>query len=100
MTIKLASGIPPPGKTTLLMMTIAAGMLGLSGAAYADIVTATFTGTVNFVFDETGGLPSASEGDTLVASYVFDTAQATDTMIDPVYGGFTYGPYGTFVTAR
>jgi PEP-CTERM motif len=85
-------------KTKFLMMTIAAGVLGLSGAASAEIVTATFTGTVNFVFDPDGGLPSASEGDTLVATYVFDLDQATQSAILPT-GGEMSGPYGSFATA-
>jgi PEP-CTERM motif len=85
-------------KTSLLMITIAAGVLGLSGAASAEIVTATFTGTVNFVFDPDGGLPSASEGDTLVTTYVFDLDQATQSDILPT-GGESSGPYGSFVTA-
>ena len=63
-------------KTNLLMMTIAAGVLGLSGAASAEIVTATFTGSVTSVLEEADGLPPASEGDSLVATYVFDTDQA------------------------
>ncbi len=86
-------------KTGLLMMTMAAGVLGLSGAASAEIVTATFTGSVTSVFDSGGGLPPASEGDTLVATYVFDLANADNTTIDPITGGYTAGPYGSFVTA-
>jgi hypothetical protein len=85
-------------KTNLLMMTIAAGFLGLSGAASAEIVTATFTGSVTSVFDSGGGLPSASEGDTLVATYVFDLDQATQSSLLPT-GGEISGPYGSFVTA-
>ena len=73
-------------KTSLLMMMVAAGVLGLSGAASAEIMTATFTGTVNFVFDPDGGLPAASEGDTLVATYVFNPANAIDTNILPTSG--------------
>jgi hypothetical protein len=87
-------------KTNLLMMTIAAGVLGLSGAASAEIVTATFTGSVTSVFDSNEGLPSASEGDALVATYVFDTDQAAplSTLIGPT-GGFIGGLYYSFVTA-
>jgi hypothetical protein len=85
-------------KTSLLMITIAADVLGLSGAASAEIVTATFTGTVNLVFYPDGGLPSASVGDTLVATYVFDLANATGSDILPT-GGFSAGPYGSFATA-
>jgi hypothetical protein len=85
-------------KTSLLMMTIAAGVLGLSGAASAEIVTATFTGTVTSVFDSGGGLPPASEGDSLVATYVFDLDQATQSSLLPT-GGEISGPYGSFVTA-
>jgi hypothetical protein len=99
MTIKFASGIAAPGKTNLLIMSIAAAVLGLPAAASAEIVTATFTGTVNFVFDPDGGLPPASEGDAFVATYVFNLANATDTLIDPMTGGFSSGPYGSFVTA-
>ena len=62
-----------------------------------EIVTATFTGTVNFVFDPDGGLPAASEGDTLVATYVFDLDKATQSTILPT-GGESSGPYGSFVT--
>jgi hypothetical protein len=80
------------------MMTIAAGVLGLSGAASAEIVTATFTGTVTSVFDSGGGLPPASEGDSLVATYVFDFDQATQSSLLPT-GGEISGPYGSFVTA-
>ncbi len=86
-------------KTNLLMMAVAAGVFGLPCVASAEIVTATFTGTVNFVFDQSGGLPPASEGDTFVATYVFNLANATDTMIDPTIGGFSAGPYGSFATA-
>ena len=87
-------------KTNLLMMTIAAGVLGLSGAASAEIVTATFTGSVTSVLEEADGLPPASEGDSLVATYVFDTDQAAplSTMIGPT-GGFIGGLYYSFVTA-
>jgi hypothetical protein len=98
MTIKLASGIAALGKTKFLMMTIAAGVFGLSGAASAEIVTATFTGTVNFVLDPDAGLPPASEGDALVATYVFDLDEATQSSILPT-GGESSGPYGSFVTA-
>jgi hypothetical protein len=98
MTIKFASGIAAPGKTNLLMMTIAAGVLGLSGAASAEIVTATFTGTVTSVLGSGGGLPPASEGDPLVATYVFDLDQATGSSLLPT-GGEISGPYGSFVTA-
>jgi hypothetical protein len=97
--IKFVSGIAAPGKTKLLMMTIAAGMFGLSGAASADTVTVTYTGTVNLVVDPDGGLPGASDDDTVVATYVFNLANATDTLIDPTDGGFSAGPYGSFVTA-
>jgi hypothetical protein len=87
-------------KTNLLMMTIAAGVLGLSGAASAEIVTATFTGSVTSVFDSQEGLPPASEGESLVAAYAFDTDQAAplSTLIDPT-GGFIGGLYYSFVTA-
>jgi hypothetical protein len=87
-------------KTNLLMMTIAVGVLGLSGAASAEIVTATFTGSVTSVLEEADGLPPASEGDSLVATYVFDTDQvaAESTMIGPT-GGFIGGLYFSFVTA-
>ena len=85
-------------KTSLLMMTIAAGSFGLSGAASADTVTVTYTGPVILV-SAADGIPSASEGDTLVATYVFDLPNATDTMIGPTDGGFAFGPYGSFVTA-
>jgi PEP-CTERM motif len=85
-------------KTKLLMMTVAAGVLGLSGAASAEIVTATFTGTVNFVFNESGGLPPATEGDSFVATYVFDIDQATQSALLPT-GGEIAGPYGLFATA-
>jgi hypothetical protein len=86
-------------KTSLLMMTIAAGIFGCSAVASAETVTATFTGTVNFVFDPDGGLPPASEGDAFVATYVFNLANATNTTIDPTTGGESSGPYGSFVTA-
>ncbi len=85
-------------KTSLLTMTIAAGVFGLSGAASAELVTATFTGTVNFVYEPDDGLPPASDGDTLVATYVFDTDQSTGSSILPT-GGEVSGPYGSFVTA-
>ena len=86
-------------KTSLLMTTIAAGLFGLSGAASADIVTVTYTGPVILVSDAGGTVPAASEGDTLVASYVFNLPNATDTLIGPTDGGFAFGPYGSFVTA-
>jgi PEP-CTERM motif len=84
-------------KTKLLMMTIAAGVLGLSGAASAEIVTVAYTGTVDLITDN-GGLPPVSDGDTLVATYVFNLPNATNTGILPT-GGFADGPYGSFVTA-
>ena len=84
-------------KTSLLMMTIAAGVFGLSGAASAEIVTVAYAGTVELITDN-GGLPSVSDGDTLVATYVFNLPNATDTDIGPT-GGFSSGPYGSFVTA-
>jgi hypothetical protein len=103
MTIKLASGITALGKNKSLMITIAAAFIGLSGAAYADIVTVTYTGTVTVVANANGGLPPASDGDTLVATYVFNlddatVSDATDSDIGP-NGGFYSGPYGSFVTA-
>jgi hypothetical protein len=45
------------------------------------------------------GIPLASEGDTLVATYVFNLDNATASIIDPTDGGFASGPYGSFVTA-
>jgi hypothetical protein len=78
---------------------VAAGVLCLSGAASAEIVTVTYTGPVILVSDANGAVPAASEGDTLVATYVFNLVNATDTMIDPAAGGFSFGPYGSFVTA-
>ena len=98
MTIKFVTGIAATRKSKFLMLTIAAGVLGLSGAASAEIVTATFTGTVTSVFDSGGGLPPASEGDALVATYVFDLDQATQSSLLPT-GGEISGPYGSFVTA-
>lgn len=86
-------------KTNLLMMAVAAGVFGLPCVASAEIVTATYTGPVTLVSDDNGGVPPASVGDTLVATYVFNLANATDTMIDPTTGGFSAGPYGSFVTA-
>jgi len=86
-------------KTNYLMMSIAAGVFGLSGAASAETVTVTYTGPVILVSDAGGGVPAASEGDTLVATYVFNLANATDTLIDPTTGGFSSGPFGSFVTA-
>jgi PEP-CTERM motif len=88
-------------KSTLLMMTVAAGALGLSGAASADIVTVTYTGPVILVSDAGGTVPAASEGDTLVASYVFNlpNADPAHTLIGPTDGGFASGAYGSFVTA-
>jgi hypothetical protein len=80
-------------------MSIAAAILGLSGAASAEIVTVKYTGPAILVSDANGGVPPASEGDTLVATYVFNLANATDSDIDPVTGGFSSGPYGSFVTA-
>jgi hypothetical protein len=80
------------------MMSIAAGVFGLSGAASAEIVTATFTGSVTSVFDTDGGLPPASEGDSLVATYVFDLDNATGSTLIPT-GGEISGVYGPFVTA-
>ncbi len=85
-------------KSSLMIMAVAAAAFGLSNAASAEIVTATFTGTVNFVFNSDGGLPSASQGDTLVATYVFDLSQATQSSIIPT-GGFFSGPYGSFASA-
>jgi hypothetical protein len=99
MTTKFTSGIAAPGKTNLLMMTIAAGVLGLSGAASAEIVTVTYTGPVILVSDAGGSLPAASEGDTLIATYEFNLPNATNTIIDPTDGGFAFGPYGSFATA-
>jgi PEP-CTERM motif len=86
-------------KTKFLMMPVAAGVLCLSGAASAGIVTVTYTGPVILVSDANGAVPAASEGDTLVATYVFNLVNVTDTMIDPATGGFSSGPYGSFVTA-
>jgi hypothetical protein len=86
-------------KTKFLMMTIAAGVFGLSGAASAEIVTVTYTGTVSAVSNANGGVPPASNGDTLVATYVFNLDDATDLVVDPVTGGTASGPYGSFVTA-
>jgi hypothetical protein len=97
MTIKFATGIAP-GKTKFLMTSIAAGVLGLSGAASAEIVTVTYTGLVTLVSNANGGVPPASDGDTLVATYVFNLDNATDSDIGPT-GGFSSGPYGSFVTA-
>ncbi len=74
-------------KTSLLMMTVAAGVLGLSGAASAEIVTVAYTGTVELITDN-GGLPPVSDGDMLVATYVFNLPNATDTDIGPT-GGFS-----------
>jgi hypothetical protein len=54
---------------------------------------------VILVSDANGGAPPASEGDTLVATYVFNLANATDSDIDPVTGGVSSGPYGSFVAA-
>jgi PEP-CTERM motif len=85
-------------KTSLLMTTIVAGIFGLSAAAYADIVTVTYTGSVMLVTPG-AGIPSASEGDTLVASYVFNLDKATNITVDPTTGGTANGPYGSFVTA-
>jgi hypothetical protein len=99
MSTKFTSGIAAPGKTNLLMMTIAAGVLGLSGAASAEIVTVTYTGPVILVSDAGGSLPAASEGDTLIATYEFNLPNATNTIIDPMDGGFAFGPYGSFATA-
>ena len=86
MTIKFASRIAALGKINLLMMSIAAAVLGLPAAASAEIVTATFTGTVNSVFDPDGGFP-ASEA-TLVATYVFNLANATGRTSCPRPAGF------------
>jgi PEP-CTERM motif len=86
-------------KTKLLVMMLAAGVLGLSGAASAEIVTVTYTGTVTTVSNANRGVPTASDGDTLVATYVFNLADATSTDIDPTFGGTADGPYGSFVTA-
>jgi hypothetical protein len=86
-------------KANLLMTAVAAAVLGLSGAASAEIVTVTYTGPVTLVADEGGTVPDASEGDTLVATYVFNLPNATDTIIGPTDGGFAFGPYGAFVTA-
>jgi hypothetical protein len=84
-------------KTNLRMMTIAAGILGLSGAASAEIVTVAYTGTVDLITDN-GGLPPVSDGDTLVATYTFNLQNATTTDIGPT-GGFSFGPSGSFATA-
>ncbi len=81
-----------------LMTTIAAGVLGLSAVAHADTITVTYTGPVTLV-TPADGIPSASAGDTLVATYVFDLPNATNTVIDPNDGGFAFGPYGSFATA-
>ena len=67
MTIKLASAIAALGKSKFLMMTIAAGVFGLSGAASAEIVTVGYTGTVTVVSNANGGVPPKSDGDTLVS---------------------------------
>ena len=103
MTIKLASAIAALGKSKSLMITIAATFIGQAAAAYADTVTVTYTGTVTVVANANGGLPPASDGDTLVATYVFNlddatVSDATDSDIGP-NGGFYSGPYGSFVTA-
>ena len=84
-------------KNKFLMIAVAAGALGLSGAASAEIVTATFTGTVNLVFNPDGGLPPAADGDTFVATYVFNLDNATSSNIGDT-GGFSAGPYGAFAT--
>jgi hypothetical protein len=78
-------------KTNLLRMTIAAGVLGLSGAAYADIVTVTYTGPVTLVSNANGGVAPASDGDTLVATYVFITASLTVNGVAGVLPAFTTG---------
>jgi hypothetical protein len=98
MTIKLASGIAALGKTKFLTATIAAAMLGLPAVASAEIVTVTYTGPVLLV-TAGAGIPSASEGDTLVATYVFNLDNATASIIDPTDGGSASGPYASFVTA-
>jgi PEP-CTERM motif len=85
-------------KSRFLMMTVAAGVIGLSGAASAEIVTVAYTGPV-ILIGGTEGIPPASVGDTLVATYVFNLDSATDSVIDPVTGGSAGGPYGSFVTA-
>jgi PEP-CTERM motif len=85
-------------KTNLLMMAVSAGIVGLSGAASAEIVTVTYTGPVIEITPGDGITP-ASQGDTLVATYVFNLPNATETMIDPMTGGFAFGPYGSFATA-
>jgi PEP-CTERM motif len=99
MPIRFASGITTPRKSSLLIVTMAAGALALPAAASAETVTATFTGSVTSVFDSAGGLPSASEQDPLVATYVFDLANATGSQFIPNGGGEISGPYGSFVAA-
>ncbi|MBV9910823.1 MAG: PEP-CTERM sorting domain-containing protein [Hyphomicrobiales bacterium] len=98
MTIKLASGIAPLGKTKLPIIAALAGVLGLPAVASAEIVTVTYTGSV-ILAPGGAGIPPASEGDTLVASYVFNLPNATNSVIDPTDGGFSAGPYGSFATA-
>jgi hypothetical protein len=98
MTIKLGSGIASLGKTKFLVIAVAAGVLGLPAAASAEIVTVTYTGSV-ILAPGGAGIPPASEGDTLVATDVFNLANATDSVIDPTNGGFSFGPYGSFATA-
>jgi PEP-CTERM motif len=83
-------------KSKILMMTIAAVVLGLSGAASAEIVTVAYMGTVELITDN-GGLPPVSEGETLVATYTFNLPNAMTTDIGPT-GGFSFGSYGSFVT--
>jgi PEP-CTERM motif len=85
-------------KTNLLMTAVAAGVLGLSVAAYADTVTVIYSGSA-IEITPGDGIPPASEGESLVATYVFNLPNATDTMIDQMTGGFAFGPYGSFATA-
>jgi hypothetical protein len=86
-------------KTNMLMMTIAASLLGLPAAASAEMVTATYTGSVTSVFNSAGGLPSAAEGDSIVATFVFDLDQSTGSSFFTGDGGEISGPSGSFVTA-
>lgn len=98
MTIKIVGGIAALGKTNLLMMTVAAAVLGQSAVASAEIVTVTYTGSV-ILAPGGAGIPTASEGDSLVATYAFNLPNATNSVIDPTDGGFSAGPYGSFATA-
>jgi hypothetical protein len=89
-------------KSTFKFAAIAASAMLLAGAsaASANVLVATWTGTVSDGYDSTGvfGSVGSLDGDTYVAKYTYNTSvglRETDLpYYDEVYGGSTYGSVG------